>query len=86
MPGEQVVASGAGYRPNRTVTLTGTTSDGSRVVLGSARANGDGVFTVTFVMPDAALSSVTTDNAAAPDTPAAESPLHRVDTPHGTKR
>ena len=88
MPGERITAQGAGYRPNRTVTLTATTASGSRVRLAGVRANGDGVFTTTFVMPAAAggLRSVTTSDAATAGDPPASSPLTTVRTPHGTRR
>ncbi|MCW2597351.1 MAG: putative secreted binding protein, partial [Jatrophihabitans sp.] len=70
-PGEEVTASGAGYQPNQVVTVTGTTSIGAHVGLGTVRANGDGVFTTTFVMPKVrgGLREATTNNAAAPGTP-----------------
>jgi predicted alpha-1,2-mannosidase len=88
MPGERVTASGAGYRPNEVVTLTATAASGDRVALDTVRANADGVFTTTFVMPrvTGGLRSVSTDNAAAAGTPAATSPLTSVTTPHGTPR
>jgi predicted alpha-1,2-mannosidase len=87
-PGEEVTASGAGYRPNEVVTITGTTGTGSSVRLDTVRANGDGVFTTTFVVPSpkGGLRAATTDNAAAPGTPRASSPLTTVRTPHGTRR
>ncbi len=87
MPGERVSASGAGYRPNEKVTLTATARSGSHVVLGAARADGDGVFATTFVMPSVAggLRSVTTSNAAVPGLAPAQSPLITVRTPHGTR-
>jgi hypothetical protein len=87
-PGERVTANGAGYRPNEIVTLTATTGSGASLQLAQARANGDGVFTTTFVVPKAVggLRSVTTSNAAAPGTAPARSPLATVSTPHGSHR
>jgi PKD repeat protein len=88
MPGERVSASGTGYRPNELVVLTATTGGGASVRLATVRADGDGVFATSFVVPQVrgGLRSVHTSNAAAPGTPPARQPLVTVRTPHGTRR
>jgi predicted alpha-1,2-mannosidase len=87
-PGERVTASGTGYQPNQTVTITATAGDGSTARLGTVRANGDGVFTTTFVVPtlSGGMRSVGTTNAAAPNAPPASKPFSTIKTPHGTHR
>ncbi len=86
--GEQVTATGTGYKPNQVVTVTAKTGTGASVRLSSVRANGDGVFTTTFVVPVASggLRTVSTTNAASIVTAPAHTPLSTVSTPHGTRR
>jgi hypothetical protein len=73
---------------NVAVTVTAAAGNGSRVRLSTTRANGDGVFVTTFVVPKVAggLRGVTTDNAAASGTPRAQVPLQTVRTPHGSTK
>ncbi|GAB2476822.1 GH92 family glycosyl hydrolase [Jatrophihabitans fulvus] len=83
-PGERITASGAGYRPDEVVTVSGTRPDGSSVVLGRGRANPDGVFTATLVMPSGRVVSVGTDNALVQSLPSARTPFRTTSTPHGS--
>jgi len=83
-----VTATGTGYKPNQVVTVTAKTATGASVRLSSVRANGDGVFTTTFVVPvtSGGLRTVSTTNAASIVTAPAHTPLSTVSTPHGTRR
>jgi hypothetical protein len=86
-PGEVVNASGTGYRPNQLVDLVLTGGSGSER-LTSARANGDGVFSTSFVVPTLGSGphSITTTNAASAGVSPARAPFAATTTPHGTTR
>jgi hypothetical protein len=86
MPGEQVTASGTGYHRNQSVPVYAVTGNGRTVQVATAHANGDGVFTKTFVVPAVAggIRSMHTANAVASAAPAS-SPFRIVKTPHGSR-
>ncbi|HEY8302687.1 MAG TPA: GH92 family glycosyl hydrolase [Jatrophihabitans sp.] len=87
MPGEQVTASGTGYHRNQSVPVYAVTGTGRTVRVATAHANGDGVFTATFVVPAVAggIRSVHTANATAAAAAPARSPFRIVHTPHGSR-
>ena len=87
MPGEQVTASGTGYQRNQAVPVFAVTGNGRTVRVATAHANGDGVFTKTFVVPavSGGIRSVHTANAVATSGAPASSPFRMVRVPHGSR-
>jgi len=87
MPGEQVTASGTGYQRNQAVPVFAVTGNGRTVRVATAHANGDGVFTKTFVVPavSGGIRSVHAANAVATSGAPASSPFRMVRVPHGSR-
>jgi hypothetical protein len=87
MPGEQVTASGTGYRRNQRVPVYAVTGAGRTVQVATAHANGDGVFTKAFVVPALAggITSVHATNQRATAARPASTPFRIVRTPHGSR-
>jgi predicted alpha-1,2-mannosidase len=92
-PGEIVTASGTGFRPNEVVTIAMTGSVAGTSHLATARANADGVFTTTFVVPTlgggahavTATGTVAPTVAGAGSAASATEPFGEVSAPHGTR-
>ncbi len=81
-PGEVVTASGTGFQPNEAVTLRLGGTSGELV---RTRANGDGVFTTTFVVPKVGAGTRTVTATGASSVSAASQPFGAITTPHGMR-